>query len=75
MVTLCMEVSAQNMEETIMKNQDTTWIIKTFKSEFQLVAMEENLITSLFNVTLNIEKHNEIEIEIDPTKATLTIIE
>jgi hypothetical protein len=37
--------------------------------------MEENIITPLFNVTLNIEKHNETKIEIDPTKATLTIIE
>jgi hypothetical protein len=37
--------------------------------------MEENLIISLFNVTQKIEKHNETEVEIDPTKTTLTIIE
>ncbi len=58
-----------------MKSLDKTWIIRAFKSEFQLATMEENIITPLFNVTLNIEKHNETKIEIDPTKATLTIIE
>jgi hypothetical protein len=28
--------------------------------------MEANTTTSLFNVTPNIEKHNDIEMEIDP---------
>jgi len=36
--------------------------------------MEANT-TSLFNVTLDIEEHNEIEMEIDQVKTTLTIIE
>ncbi len=58
-----------------MKSWDKTWIIKAYKSEFQLATMEENLIISLFNVTQKIEKHNETEVEIDPTKTTLTIIE
>jgi hypothetical protein len=37
--------------------------------------MEVNATTSLFNVTLDIEEHNEIKMEIDPTKATLIIME
>jgi hypothetical protein len=37
--------------------------------------MEANATTSLFNVMLDIEKHNEIEMETNPTKATLTIME
>jgi hypothetical protein len=37
--------------------------------------MEANATTSLFNVTLNIEEHNEIKMETNPTKATLAIME
>jgi hypothetical protein len=37
--------------------------------------MEANITTSLFNVTPNIEKHNDIEMEIDPVETTLTIME
>lgn len=37
--------------------------------------MEANATTSLFNVILHIEKHNEIDLETYPTKATLTIME
>jgi len=36
--------------------------------------MEPNT-TSLFNVTLDIEEHNEIEMEIDQVEATLTVME
>jgi hypothetical protein len=62
------------MEETIVKGWDTIRIMRAFKSEFQLVAMETNT-TSLFNVTLDIEKHNEIEMEIDQVEEKLTIME
>jgi hypothetical protein len=37
--------------------------------------MEANAITYLFNVTLDIEEHNEIEMEIDLVETTLTIME
>jgi len=37
--------------------------------------MEANATTSLFNVTLDIEEHNEIEMEIDLVETTLTIME
>jgi hypothetical protein len=37
--------------------------------------MEANATTSLFNVILGIEEHNEIEMEKNPTKATLIIME
>jgi len=62
------------MEETIMKRWDITRIMRAFKSEFQIVTMEANT-TSLFNVTLDIEEHNEIEMEIDQVEATLTVME
>jgi len=56
------------------KGRDTTRITRAFKSEFQLVVMEVNT-TSLFNVTLDIEEHNEIEMEIDQIEATLIVME
>jgi hypothetical protein len=37
--------------------------------------MEANGITSLFNVKLDIEKHNEIKIKTNPIETTLTIME
>jgi len=37
--------------------------------------MEANATTSLFNVTLDIEEHNEIEMKIDLVETTLTIME
>jgi hypothetical protein len=37
--------------------------------------MEANATTSLFNVTPNIEEHNEIDMEIDLMEVTLTIME
>jgi hypothetical protein len=37
--------------------------------------MEANTTTSLLNVTLDIEKHNEIKMETNPTKATMIIME
>jgi len=37
--------------------------------------MEANATTSFFNVILDIEEHNEIEMETDPTKTTLTVME
>ncbi len=37
--------------------------------------MEANGITCLFNVTLDIEEHNEIKIEVNPIETTLTIME
>jgi hypothetical protein len=37
--------------------------------------MKANATTSLLNVTLNIEKHNEIKMETNPTKVTLIIME
>jgi len=37
--------------------------------------MEANATTSLLNVTLDIEKHNEIKMETNPTNATLIIME
>jgi uncharacterized protein YqgV (UPF0045/DUF77 family) len=46
-----------------------------FKSEFHLATMEANATISLFSAILDIEKHNEIEMEIDPMKTTLTIME
>jgi hypothetical protein len=66
----------QNMEEiTIIKGWNKTYIIRTFKNEFQLATTEANATTSLFNVTLNIKEHNEIDMEIDLIEATLTIME
>jgi hypothetical protein len=62
------------MEETIVKGWDITRITRAFKSEFQLAAMEANT-TSLFNVTLDIEEHNEIEMGIDQVEATLIVME
>jgi hypothetical protein len=62
------------MEETIVKGWDIIKITRVFKSEFQLVAMEANT-TSLFNVTLDIEEHNEIEMEIDQVEATSIVME
>ncbi len=64
------------MEEiTIIKGWFKTWITRAFKNEFQLATMEANAITYLFNVTLDIEEHNEIEMEIDLVETTLTIME
>ncbi len=37
--------------------------------------MEANGITSLFNVTPDIEEHNEIKIETNPIETTLTVME
>jgi uncharacterized protein YqgV (UPF0045/DUF77 family) len=37
--------------------------------------MEANATISLFSAILDIEEHNEIEMEIDPMKTTLTIME
>jgi hypothetical protein len=37
--------------------------------------MEADITTSLLNITLDIEKHNEINMETNPTKATLIIME
>jgi len=61
------------MEETIVKGWGIIRITRVFKSEFLLVILEAN--TTLFNVTLDIEKHNEIEMEIDQVEATLIVME
>jgi hypothetical protein len=37
--------------------------------------MQAKVITSLLCFTLNIEEHNEIDMEINPAKSTLTIME
>jgi hypothetical protein len=37
--------------------------------------MEANGISCLFNVTPDIEEHNEIKIEANPIETTLTIME
>ncbi len=37
--------------------------------------MKANATTSLFNVTLDNEKHNEIKIQTNPIEATLAIME
>ncbi len=74
MVTLCMEASAKhggnNCERVGYDN-----ITKAFKIEFELATMEANATTSLLNVTLDIEKYNEIKMETTPTKKILIIME
>lgn len=65
----------KSMEETIVKRWDTIRIIRAFKNEFQLFIMEANATTLLFNVTPDIEEHNEIKVETDATKVTLIIME
>ncbi len=72
MVTLSMKTSVRHLKKTIVKWQDKTRITKTFKSEFQLAIMEANATTYLYNVTPNIERHNEIEMETNIVEATLT---
>jgi hypothetical protein len=37
--------------------------------------MEAKVNTSLFHFTSNIEEHNEIDMEINPTKTTLIIMD
>ncbi len=71
----CAWKQVQNMKETIVKGWDNIGITKAFKNEFQLVAMEAKVNTSLFHSTSNIEEHNEINMEIDPAKTTLIIME
>jgi len=43
------------------------------KVNFSLLQWRQ--IPPLFNVTLDIEEHNEIEMEIDQVEATLTVME
>jgi hypothetical protein len=54
----------QNMKEIIGKGWQKTWHLN--KSQF--IAMELNVINSLFKITLNTKDHNEVKIKFDPTK-------
>jgi hypothetical protein len=46
----------QNMKEIIGKGWHKTWHL----NESQIIAMEANIINSLFKTTLNIKDHNEV---------------
>jgi hypothetical protein len=67
-------MQVQGVEETIVKGWDKIGITKAFKREFQLATMEVKVNTSLFHFTSNIEEHNEIDMEINPTKKTLILM-
>ncbi len=70
----CPWMQVQGVEETIVKGWDKIGITKAFKREFQLATMEVKVNTSLFHFTSNIEEHNEIDMEINPTKKTLILM-
>ncbi len=57
-----------------MKGWDKTRFARTFQSEFQLTAMEVNVINLLFKIILDIEDHNETYIDIDPTKRLIVVM-
>jgi len=59
----------------IVKGWDKIGITKVFKREFQLATMEAKVNTYLFHSTSNIEEHDEIDMEINPTKTTLILME
>jgi hypothetical protein len=70
----CAWKQVQGVEETIVKGWDKIGITKAFKREFQLATMEAKVNTSLLHFTSNIEEHNEIDMEINPTKTTLILM-
>jgi len=66
----------KSKETTILKGWEKTWLIRAWSGDFQLVAMEANIIFNLFTTTFNIEKNIEIdETYINPTMITLTVME
>lgn len=50
------------MKEIIGKGWQKTWHL----NESQIIAMEANIINSLFKTTLNIKDHNEVKFKFDP---------
>jgi hypothetical protein len=53
------------MKTRIIKRWDKTCIIKVFLLEFQLAAMETNIITLLFKETIIVEEKMEANVDVD----------
>jgi hypothetical protein len=59
----------------IVKGWDMTGVTKTFTTNFQLIALEANIVTPFFTMTQGIEEQIEDNLDANPTLTMSTIME
>ncbi len=63
------------MRSMIVKGWDMTGVTKTFTTNFQLIALEANIVTPFFTMTQGIEEQIEDNLDANPTLTMSTIME
>jgi len=64
-----------DMRSMIVKGWDMTRVTKTFTTNFQLVALEANIVTPFSTMTQGIEEQIEDNLYANPTLTMSTIME